>query len=114
MEEGNAQFGASHLPKQGRTGDNTVSVERHAQMTEAGGEEYLPFSQTFPCSRGWCCEHKPFHNACYHLFVRFDLCCTRKTVRCTVSASEKVLRAVEFRTHMNNIPNSPEFHDEEN
>ena len=51
MEEGNAQLGASHLPKRGRTGDNTVSVERHAQMAEAGGEEDLPVSQTFLFSR---------------------------------------------------------------
>ena len=51
VEGGNAQLGASHLPKRGRTGDNTASVERHSQMTEAGGEEYLPFSQTFLFSR---------------------------------------------------------------
>ena len=51
MEEGDAQLGASHLPKRGRTGDNTVSVERHAQMAEAGGEEDLPVSQTFLFSR---------------------------------------------------------------
>ena len=51
VEEGDAQLGASHLPKRGRTGDNTVSVERHAQLTEAGEEEYLTFRQTFLFSR---------------------------------------------------------------